>query len=116
MITFFLNSAFGDWTRRQSAAVDTHYLPPAIDPRISERQQLLERILETTRWPTKQNVADVDPLDPGTKAHHFAPIHQPVSNSLNGQPTIEEIVSPPLEPKNEVIISANSFREMIQLL
>lgn len=66
--------AFGDWTRRQSAAVTAHCQPPTIDPRISERQQLLERILQTTRWPTKHNVADVDP---DNNAHHFTPIHQP---------------------------------------
>nr|CAH0111353.1 unnamed protein product [Daphnia galeata] len=95
------NPAFGDWTRRQSAAVDTNYLPPAIDPRISERQQLLERILETTRWPTKQNVAVVDPLDPGTNAHNFTLIKPPVSDSINSQPTVEETVSPPRDSKTE---------------
>ena len=97
-------SAFGDWTYRQSTAVNTHYLPPAINPRISERQQLLEKILETTRWPTKQNVADVDPLDPGTNAHNFSLNQQPVPKSLNEKPTMEETVpsSPVSKPEVNV--------------
>jgi len=44
----------GDWTRRQSAVeVPLH---PRLDP-VSERQQILESILRTTRWPTTNNVA-----------------------------------------------------------
>lgn len=52
-----LPSAFGDWTRRQSA-MDTRRQPLPVDPRISERKQNLESILRTTRWPTKNNVAE----------------------------------------------------------
>jgi hypothetical protein len=70
---------------------------------------LLERILETTRWPTKQNVADFDPLDPGTNAHHFSLIQPAVPNPPNSQPTVEETVSPSIEPKTEVNIDVQSY-------
>ena len=110
----FTSRAFGDWTRRQSAAVDTHhhYLPPAIDPRISERQQLLERILETTRWPTKHNVAA--DVDPDITTHHFIPIQQQ-SPKDQRPPEEEEVVSPPEEPRDEVHDEAVMKRNLMFL-
>lgn len=95
------NPAFGDWTRRQSAVTDIHHLPPAMDPRISERQQLLEKILETTRWRTKQNVADIDPLDAGTNPYNFILSEKALPISPRGQSTIPETVSPSQEAKIE---------------
>lgn len=96
-----VNRAFGDWTRRQSAAVDTHRIPQAIDPRISERQHLLERVLQTTRWPTKQNVAaDVDPLG---NVHHFIPIQLPAP-ALIQERQVRQDISPGVESKQEVFI------------
>jgi len=44
----------GDWTRRQSAVEAPRH--PRLDP-ASERQQILDSILRTTRWPTTNNVA-----------------------------------------------------------
>ena len=112
-----MSRAFGDWTRRQSAAVDTHhhYLPPAIDPRISERQQLLERILETTRWPTKHNVAA--DVDPDNTTHHFIPIQQLAHASPKDQRPHpqEEVVSPPEEPEEEVSDEAVMKRNLMFL-
>jgi len=58
-LDFSLERAFGDWTRRQSAIEPHHHVPMVAEP-ISERQQILESILRTTRWPTKHNVASED--------------------------------------------------------
>ena len=44
----------GDWTRRQSAVEAPYH--PELDP-VTERQQILESILRTTRWPTTNNIA-----------------------------------------------------------
>ena len=95
-----MERAYGDWTRRQSAAVETNHYNSTIDPRISERQQLLERILQTTRWPTKNNVADVDP----EIAHHFTPIQQPGPVVSNPQLPLQEEKSNAEESKIEVSI------------
>lgn len=96
--------AFGDWTRRQSAVTDTHYLPAAMDPRISERQQLLEKILETTRWPTKQNVTDIDPLDADTNPHNFILSEKPLPISPRSQDAMPETVSQRQDAKIEVSV------------
>lgn len=75
-----------------------------MDPRISERQQLLEKILETTRWRTKQNVADIDPLDAGTNPYNFILSEKTLPISSRGQSTIPETVSPSQEAKIEVSV------------
>jgi hypothetical protein len=59
----FINRAYGDWTRRQSA-IDTpqQYLlqqqQQLVAAHASQREQILESALRTTRWPTKHNVAE----------------------------------------------------------
>jgi len=54
----------GDWTRRQSAVEPRCFRPRAttvndgaVAVRTSERRQLLDSVLRTTRWPTENNVA-----------------------------------------------------------
>ena len=56
LFTETVSRTYGDWTRRQSAVEAPQH--PRVDP-VSERQQILESILRTTRWPTTNNVAAV---------------------------------------------------------
>jgi hypothetical protein len=65
---------------------------------------MLERIIETTSLPNKQNLTDFDPFDPGTNAHNFTFIQPAVQNPPNSLPTVEETISPSIEPKTEVNI------------
>lgn len=87
-----LSRPFGDWTRRQSAVEPRR--PVTMDSaQMNQRQQILESILRTTRWPTQHNVAAVDAatavatqlvVPPGQ------PVPAPSSSAEESQPEVEK--------------------------
>lgn len=82
--------------RRQSAVETPRH--PTTDP-ISERQQILESILRTTRWPTTFNVAALEE----TSAEGFAnptPLTLPSSESPDQVRVFAVIGSDPVVTNN----------------
>ena len=74
---------YGDWTRRQSA-IDTpqqflyQQQLAAAAAQASQREQMLESALRTTRWPTKHNVAEATDDLGVEQLHQLSAFRQPI--------------------------------------